>query len=130
MNRTGTASESAGFRVRLPCERASVPEARALVCDWCREVRLGGGLIADVQLAVTEAVTNAVRHSGCAHFEVLGRISEGALCVRVWDRGRGRGDPEAGLGTGIIRAVAGSVEFEDTHPGTRVTMRFGRRSAP
>lgn len=95
------------------------------MCDWCREVRLGGGLIADVQLAVTEAVTNAVRHSGCAHFEVLGRISEGALCVRVWDRGRGRGDPEAGLGTGIIRAVAGSVEFEDTHPGTRVTMRFG-----
>jgi anti-sigma regulatory factor (Ser/Thr protein kinase) len=33
------------------------------------------------------------------------------------------------LGTGIIRKLADSVDFEDTRPGTRVTMRFLRTPA-
>ena len=48
------------------------------------------------------------------------------LIVSVWDQGGGRGEPApgAGLGTRIIRALAESVDFERTEPGTRVTMRF------
>jgi anti-sigma regulatory factor (Ser/Thr protein kinase) len=85
-----------------------------------------GDLVASVQLAVTEAAANAVRHSDCVDFEIRGRISDATLIIFVWDQGRGRGDPDpgAGLGTGIIRALADSVDFDDTHPGTRVTMRF------
>jgi anti-sigma regulatory factor (Ser/Thr protein kinase) len=87
-----------------------------------------GDVVADVQLAVTEAATNAVHHSTCVDFEIQGRIGDAAVTVSVWDQGRGRSDPQpgAGLGTRIIRALAASVDFEDTEPGTRVTMRFHR----
>jgi anti-sigma regulatory factor (Ser/Thr protein kinase) len=83
-----------------------------------------------VQLAVTEAATNAVRHSGCAEFEIQGRMSDATLLVSVWDQGPGRDDPEpgAGLGTRIIKALTDSADFERTDPGTRVTMRFARHT--
>jgi anti-sigma regulatory factor (Ser/Thr protein kinase) len=87
---------------------------------------MSGDLVANVQLAVTEAAANAVRHSDCVDFEIQARMSDATLIVFVWDQGRGRGDPDpgAGFGTGIIRALADSVDFDDTHPGTRVTMQF------
>jgi two-component sensor histidine kinase len=83
-------------------------------------------LIVNVGLAVTEAAANAVRHSGCDDFEVRGWTTGASLIVCVWDQGRGRAhpDPGGGLGIRIVRALAESVDFEDTHPGTRVTMRF------
>ena len=118
------------FRVRLPCEVASVPRARGQVREWCHRARIRGDVVADVQLAVTEAATNAVRHSACVDFEIQGWVRHTTLIVSVWDHGRGRGDPDpgAGLGTRIIRALAQSVDFEDTQPGTRVTMRFPRHT--
>jgi serine/threonine-protein kinase RsbW len=126
MGTTQTSSPSAEFRARLPCELASVPLARERIRGWCHEARIRGDVVADVQLAVTEAATNAVRHSDCVDFEIRGRMSDDALTISVWDRGRGRGErnPGAGLGTTIIRALAEWVDFEDTVPGTRVTMRF------
>jgi anti-sigma regulatory factor (Ser/Thr protein kinase) len=83
-------------------------------------------VIANAQLAVTEAAANAVRHSGCVDFEIQGWMHDTVLIVVVLDEGRGRGEPDpgAGLGTGVIRASTDGVDFEDTHPGTRVTMRF------
>jgi anti-sigma regulatory factor (Ser/Thr protein kinase) len=123
---TQTATESASFNVRLPCRTGSVPEARGRVRRWCQGLGVRRDLAADIQLAVTEAAGNAVRHSGCDEFEIRGWVSDLALNVCVWDEGNGlpAPDPGAGLGIGIIRALAGSVEFEDTRPGTRVTMRF------
>jgi serine/threonine-protein kinase RsbW len=125
-----TGAELESFHVRLPCEAASVPQAREQVREWCHEARIRGDVVADVQLAVTEAVTNAVRHSACVDFEIQGWITRTTLIVSVWDHGRGRGDPEAGagLGTRIIRALADSVDIEDAQPGTRVTMRFPRHA--
>lgn len=128
LGRMGTqaASPSADFQLRLPCEPPSVPRARARVREWCRDTGIRGDHIADVQLAVTEAAANAVRHSGCIDFEIRGSVSEEGLVVCVWDQGQAREEHEAstGLGTQIIRALAESVDFEDTRPGTRVTMRF------
>jgi anti-sigma regulatory factor (Ser/Thr protein kinase) len=125
-----TAPESADFQVRLPCEPASVPQARSHVRDWCHQARIRGDIVSDVQLAVTEAATNAVHHSGCEDFEVQGWMGDSTLIVSVWDQGQGRDDPKpgAGLGTRIIRALADAVDFEHTEPGTRVTMRFPRHS--
>jgi serine/threonine-protein kinase RsbW len=120
------AAGAAGFQLRLPCEPASVPQARAQVREWCLEAQIRGDVVADVQLAVTEAATNAVRHADCLDFEVRGRMSDAALVVSVWDQGPGREDPDpgGGLGKRIISALADSVHFERTEPGTRVTMRF------
>jgi len=121
-------AESAGIRLRLRCEPASVAQGRARVRAWCKELGIADETIADVQLAVTEASANAVRHSGCAEFEIRGWTCEASAVVRVWDQGRGRDDPipGAGLGIAIIRALTQSVEFKATEPGTRVTMRFQR----
>jgi serine/threonine-protein kinase RsbW len=96
------------------------------VRDWCQALGLRDETIADVQLAVTEAAANAVRHSGCDEFEIRGWASDATLTVCVWDEGRGlrEPDPGAGLGIRIVRTLAESVDFEDTQPGTRVTMRF------
>jgi len=125
-----TAAAPAHLDLRFPCDPASVPQARERVRGWCHEARIRGDVVADVQLAVAEAATNAVRHSDCVNFEIHGRMTDATLTVFVWDQGRGRGNPEpgTGLGTRIIRALADAVDFEDTHPGTRVTMRFPRHS--
>jgi serine/threonine-protein kinase RsbW len=103
-----------------------VPQGRAQVRAWCRNLGLPDEIVADIQLAVTEAAANAVRHSGCDEFEIRGWTSGGRLIVSVWDQGDGlrNPDPGAGLGIRIIRALAESVGFESMQPGTRVTMRF------
>ena len=131
MERTRAAAESADFRLRLPCEPASVPEVRARVREWCHKLALHDGLIADVQLALTEAATNAVRHSGCADFETQGWASNATVTVCVLDQGPGRDDPNpgGGMGTNLIRMLADSAEFQNAQPGTRVVMRFDRRAA-
>jgi serine/threonine-protein kinase RsbW len=122
----------ASFELRLPCEVNSVPQGRARVRDWCHELGLVEETIADIQLAFTEAAANAVRHSGCDEFEVRAWTGDGCLTVSVWDQGQGLRDhdPGAGLGIRIIRALARSVDFEPTQPGTRVTMRFSFDSGP
>jgi anti-sigma regulatory factor (Ser/Thr protein kinase) len=78
---------------------------------------------------VSEAAANAVRQAGAAEFEIHGRMSEGSLIVCVSDQGRGLREhaPDAGYGLLIIRKLTESVEFEDTQPGTRVTMRWPTR---
>jgi anti-sigma regulatory factor (Ser/Thr protein kinase) len=93
---------------------------------------LPDNLLPDVQLAVTEAAANAVRHARCDYFDVDARLTDERLIVSVSDRGPGNPHASPGLGYGkeIIRTLATSVEFEDTKPGTRVTMRFDRYVSP
>ena len=126
-----TAAQS-DFHLVLPCEPASLPEARAQLRDWCQANGLPNLVIANAQLAVTEAAANAVRHSGCIDFQIQGRMSATTLIVVVSDQGPGRPypDPGGGLGTGIIRELAAVVAFEDTNPGTRVTMRLSTTPDP
>jgi serine/threonine-protein kinase RsbW len=123
---TRNAVDSPSFRLRLPCEPASVPQARAQVRKWCQELAIPDRLLADVLLAVGEAAANAVRHSGAAELETRGWTSETSLIVCVSDHGRGLPDhtPDTGYGLAVIHALTESVEFEDARPGTRVTMRF------
>ena len=129
--KTKRTADLANFHLRLPCEPTSVPRARERVRDWCRQARIRGDVVADIQLAVTEAAANAVRHAACVDFEIQGWMRRATLIVSVWDQGRGRGEPEpgAGLGTRIIRVLSDSADFEDTQPGTRVTMRFRTQPA-
>lgn len=129
----GSSSETTAgeYHVELPCVPASVAQARAGVRRWCVHAGFRSNLVADVQLAVSEVATNAVRHSGCSSFDVRACMDECWLVVAVADRGPGleAANPGLGIGLEIVRGVSTSVDIERTAPGTRVTMRFDRRAA-
>jgi anti-sigma regulatory factor (Ser/Thr protein kinase) len=120
------------LELRLDAEPSAVGRARGAVVAFAERHRLARA--ADVALAVTEAVTNAVVHAyrgdatgqvrvvACAH-------SEGLLVV-VRDYGCGMqpnpGSPGAGLGLAVIGALAGEMNIErpEEGGGTRVRIRF------
>lgn len=120
---------SEGFQAQLPCEPESVARARAAAGAWCSDAGTVREVVADVQLAVSEAATNAVRHSDCTEFDMHGWVDGCSVVLSVSDRGapRATAGPGLGLGWQIIRRVAQAVDIEHTHPGTRVTMWFSRR---
>jgi serine/threonine-protein kinase RsbW len=93
--------------------------------------------IADVKLAVTEAVANAVRHAYPA--DDPGRVwvelsaDSGKLEIAVSDEGRGLGEAdsrlrgeqgESGMGLSIIRAIADEIDIGAGADGRGTRVRF------
>ena len=85
----------------------------------------------ELQLYVTEAMVNALRHSGAARLSVSARRTNGEIEVRIGDNGRGfeAGTAVAGQGlAGLSRRAAaiGATHALDSRPGagTRVTLRL------
>jgi two-component system sensor histidine kinase DesK len=77
-----------------------------------------------VSLAVREAVTNVVRHSGAAHCSIRLARENHELRLTIADDGRGGSDAEGFGLTGMrerIAALGGSVD-RDTSNGTRLTI--------
>ncbi|MFB7476908.1 sensor histidine kinase [Kitasatospora sp. NPDC056184] len=69
--------------------------------------RLPGPVESTAYFTVTEALTNAAKHSGAAAITVHGRIADGRLVLEVTDDGRGGADPAAGAGLqGLADRVA------------------------
>jgi PAS domain S-box-containing protein len=120
----------------LPAEPATVGSIRAGVRDFARVHGLGAPQVADLALAVTEAVTNCVVHAfvGREPGTVRTAIQAGAgeLVVTVVDDGRGmqpRADsPGLGLGLPTIASLTTSMDMHaPPGGGTALTMTF---SAP
>ena len=120
----------------LPAEPATVGSIRAGVRDFARVHGLGAPQVADLALAVTEAVTNCVVHAfvGREPGTVRTAIQAGAgeLVVTVVDDGRGmqpRADsPGLGLGLPTIASLTSSMDMHaPPGGGTALTMTF---SAP
>jgi serine/threonine-protein kinase RsbW len=86
----------------------------------------------DLKLAVTEAVTNVIRHAAVESFEVEYRVLPGIVQVTVEDAGGEFGgedfDLEAeevgGFGLTVIQSLVDEVELEPTMRGTRLRMVF------
>lgn len=73
----------------LPSDPSSVPEARRLARDFAAPL-MSAQQCANLQLALTEVVSNAVRHSQCSDDVVLALAAKADyLCVRVTDGGTG-----------------------------------------
>jgi serine/threonine-protein kinase RsbW/stage II sporulation protein AB (anti-sigma F factor) len=122
------------LELRTRSRPGSVTEARKRVGEYAEA---GGANRVDVELAVAEAVTNAVVHAfvGRDNGVITVRAEPDGpdeLLVEVADNGSGITTPsrsaQAGFGLPIIGAVTDSVEIHTGDRGTRLEMRFPRVS--
>ncbi len=122
-------AQGAELDLELPARPTSVTEARHAAREVARRV---GAPDADVQLAVSEAVSNCVAHAFRGRAPGKVRISAGVigdlLQIRVSDDGTGmRPNLEStglGLGITLITKLAHDVRFDSTETGTTVLMSF------
>ena len=91
-------------------EPVSVPEARRLTAEFAESL-LSAEQTSRLELAITEVVANAVRHSGSAEaIRLMLSAKREYLCVRVTDGGAGlvprpgamSTDPGAGYGLFLV----------------------------
>ncbi|MFI9812363.1 sensor histidine kinase [Saccharothrix variisporea] len=81
-------------------DRSSIP-----VTIHCGRFRVGSEVETAAYFVVSEAVTNAVKHSGATMIRVDITDDEDAVRVRVEDDGRGGADPAGGGLAGLSRRV-------------------------
>jgi serine/threonine-protein kinase RsbW len=123
----------ADLTLRIGAEAENVALARRAL-----EGLLAGAspeVIADVNLAVTEACMNAILHGygdGAGAIDVDARLAPGRVELAVRDYGvgldsdQGRARPNAGLGLRLIRAVSNDFQIR-TAPGRGTEVRIGFR---
>ena len=117
-----------------PAVAASVSEARRAVVDHAAGEGATPAALAAVELAASEAVTNAVQHAypdapAPGPVTVSAAPADGALVIIVADEGTGmrpRPDsPGLGLGLPLISQMTQSFEVhEPPEGGTVLSMRF------
>jgi serine/threonine-protein kinase RsbW len=91
----GEPSADVRFCLLFPREALSVPVMRRVLGDILNRVGVDDSSIADLLLAVTEACTNVLRHSGQGRgYEIIARVTGNRCQLQVVDRGRGF-DPSA-----------------------------------
>lgn len=115
-----------------PAVADTVPVARAAVCELAAGAGLSDRRLQSLQLAVSEAVTNVVRHaypdrSGTVWLTAALHTDE--LCVLVADSGCGHqtrsDDPGLGLGLALIAHECDQMMVsERAGGGTELRMRF------
>jgi len=119
----------------LPRDEQTVPVARHIVRNAMEQVGVESTCVYDVELALSEACTNVLLHSGPGDQYVVRLDMEDEIGrIRVIDVGHGfdsarlrAGDPlpeaERGRGLGLMQALVDRVQFS-TRPeaGTIVTL--------
>ena len=127
--------------LRIPARAEYIALARLALSGLADIVDLSEELVADLKLALTEAVSNSVRHAYAdegGFVSIAYELSRGALAIEVVDDGEGF-DPErppllegeelteGGLGIAIIRTIADELELH-SQPGARGSrLRFAKR---
>jgi serine/threonine-protein kinase RsbW len=92
---SGEPSADVRFCLLFPREALSIPVMRRVLGDILARLGVDEGSIADLLLAVTEACTNVLRHSGQrTGYEIIARLAGNRCQLEVVDRGRGF-DPSA-----------------------------------
>jgi anti-sigma regulatory factor (Ser/Thr protein kinase) len=107
-----------------------VPSFRHAAVDFAATHGADADLCHDVALAVSEAVTNAVKHADARAEETVSltaSVADDWLEIRVLDRGAGFGNPESdglGLGLSIIARLSAHLTISQEGRGTELVMRF------
>jgi serine/threonine-protein kinase RsbW len=128
-------------RLNVPARAEYIALSRLALSGLADIVGLSEEQLADLKLALTEAVSNSVRHAyadGAGFVSVAYELTGDALAVEVVDDGNGF-DPErpapiegeelteGGLGIAIIRTIADEFELQ-SRPGVRGSrLRFVKR---
>lgn len=120
------------LRIRIPATPEAVADLRWAARDFALGIGVGEGRAGDVMLAVSEAVTNTVRHAypgthGGDVELILTHEDGGSLEITVRDEGRGfRRSRSGGFGAGLmlIGECADEVEIEQGDAGVSVAMTF------
>ena len=117
------------FAVTLPREASSIPVTRRIVGCVLAELGVDDDCISDVEVAVTEACTNVLKHADGAtsEYEVEVTITHAQIGVRIKDGGRGFDNSalkaghsrevdldiaqESGRGIALMRALVDNVQF-------------------
>lgn len=126
------------FSASYPAEAKSVPAARnALIC-FARDAGAKGEQLEALQLAASEALTNAVIHayerSEQGEIHVNASYVEDELWVLIADAGHGlrprRDSPGLGLGLALVAQLADEFQILSRGSGgTELRMRFDVSSA-
>ncbi|MBV8958472.1 MAG: ATP-binding protein [Actinobacteria bacterium] len=110
--------------LNLPRDAATIPVARHIARDALREVGVTDECSMAIEVALTEAATNVVKHSGPGDAYEVGMTLSGDHCtIRVVDTGRGFDfsslaglasdlSAERGRGMELMHALVDQVTFE------------------
>lgn len=77
------------IRLTIPAKANYLASIRQLALDVARSTRLGEDEILDFSLAVTEASSNAIRHSKSDLITTVFYVKDGCLTCKVVDKGCG-----------------------------------------
>ena len=126
--------------LELPRDEMSVPVARRIVDTSMRSVGVEAGCVDDVTLALTEACTNVLQHSGPGdEYEIRVHLADEACSIEVCDIGRGfdvdtltsddaPGEAERGRGVQLMRLLVDRVQFQ-SKPQAGSTVHLEKRLA-
>lgn len=108
----------------LPRDSATLPVVRHIAGCSLRELGVETEAIDDVELAITEALANVIKHAGSGDLYEVHLMFEDSTCeIRIVDAGRGfdssahavtMSEPaeEQGRGMAMITSLMDSVRFE------------------
>jgi serine/threonine-protein kinase RsbW len=110
------------FHLSLPRDEASVPVTRRLVAQALRVVGVEPDTVSDVEIAVSEACANVLRHAQVGDsYEVRAGFDQERAFLEIIDQGAGfdlssqveaHDDAESGRGVTLMRALMDRVHFE------------------
>jgi len=121
------------IHLRIPAKAEYITLCRLALTGLAQLRDINEDTMADLKLALTEAVSNSVRHAygenGNGHVDITYELQPDRLGIQVVDDGNGFDPDEApfiegeelsegGLGIAIIRTIADEFEI-DSKPGAR-----------
>lgn len=109
-----------------------IPTFRHRACDFAAANSAAPQVVEAIALAVTEAVTNVVKHAYESEATdrgiwLTGSVADGLLEITVSDRGLGFREsawPGLGVGLSIIADMSADLDVDQGPKGTELRMRF------
>ena len=126
------------FHARYASIPQTVAKARRAIIAYCRIAGFTGDILADIELAVGEALANVAEHGvskGATEFDVRASVEREMLVIEVQDNGRGFVSGQIrpvtpgveslrGYGSSIMRSVMDHVEYKQGGTCVRLVKRL------